>query len=100
MMRNGTAYQLRRLVPTTTGKESGLLPTPAKSDGWAIGQFSLRAQLLNQLRGHQKRYYIPLITNGYSIEEICQISERMLGYPERWTELVPSETPSRSRSRS
>jgi len=100
MMRSGTAYQLRRLVPTTTAKESGLLPTPLKTDGFAIGQFSLETQLKAELRGYQRRFYAPLIINGYSIGEVCLTCEKMLGYPERWTELEQSATPSRCRSRS
>ena len=89
MMRNGIAYQLRRLVPTTTAKECGLLPTPLKTDGFAIAQFSLETQLRAEQNGYQRRFYAPLIIAGYSVEEVCLTCEKMLGYPERWTELEP-----------
>lgn len=89
MMRNGIAYQLRRLVPTTTAKEFGLLPAPLKTDGFAIGQFSLETQLRAESNGYQRRLYAPLIIQGYSVGEICLTCEKMLGYPERWTELEP-----------
>jgi hypothetical protein len=89
MMRNGIAYRLRRLVPNTTGKESGLWPTPLKTDGFTIGQFSVATQASMELKGYQQRFWTRLALLNYSPEAIARISERMLGYPERWTELEP-----------
>jgi hypothetical protein len=92
MTRNGIAYQLPQLVPNTIGREFGLLPTPIKTDGFTIKQFSAGTQLKAELNGYQPRFWGRLVANGFTLEEVCQTYERMMGFPPRHTDLPPAET--------
>ena len=47
----------------------------------------MKSQLINQLRGHQRRYWTHLVALNYALEEICRISENLLGYPEQGSAL-------------
>lgn len=93
MMQSGIAYQLQQLVPNTIGIESGLLPTPIKTDGFTINQFSVQSQLQTECNGYQPRFWARLAAEGQSLTEICQTYESMMGFPKRHTDLEPSETP-------
>ena len=85
-MRNGIAYQLHGLVPLTKGIASGLLPTPRKSEvrngkniQGGLGLTSTLALL------------------DPDISSIAKVNPRWLewfmGFPIKWTEFPPSETP-------
>lgn len=66
------------------------LPTPLKSDQFALSKFSLSLQMLHS-KTHQQKLY-PYIIDTYgerktAMKTICQIYEKMMGYPVGYTEL-------------
>ena len=95
LMRNGTAYQLPPLVPLTDETASGYWPTPLARDARTVkgGKRSPNAT------GSE-----PLITVAAEAEGRTDGRlnphwvEWMMGYPDGWTELKPSETPSSPKS--
>jgi hypothetical protein len=100
LMRNGSVYQLSRLVPRTIGKESGLWPTVQTTDammsrrhGYTFeghaGTTLTDAVLIHHDampdRQRGERIPSPLAPNP----AFC---ERLMGFPEGWTECTHLET--------
>ena len=89
MMRNGTVSLLATLEPGTEGTEFGFLPTPIKSgaNGAAkhryFGSKTYRSNLHEALRsGPDDSIWLN--------PDFC---EPLMGFPIKWTELAPAETP-------
>ena len=84
MTQSGIAYQLPMLVPLTCEIERGLWPTVGAQSRGVSGSANTRKLLT-------------LIGAESSCLSVSQ-SEWLMGYPEGWTALLPSETPSSRKS--
>lgn len=122
MMLSGIAYQLPPLAPLTSETAFGLLPTIVASDGEAARKLTARtragsyrtstgswryrsssgAQSSNLMLTRSLVSELEFLTNEtlgpHTLEP--RFAERMMGFPESWTDLGPSETPSSRSSRS
>jgi hypothetical protein len=94
MTQNGTAFLLPTLAPGINGTESGYLPTPRASARGApldryYGSTTYRSNLEEALRNgpDDPTYQSP------------DFVEMMMGFPENWTVVMPSATPSSRKSR-
>ena len=85
MMRSGTVFQLSPLAHSTIAIESGLLPTPIRTDGFTIAQFSVRTQLSMACGGYQPRFWARLAASGWSLKGNCETYERIMGFPTHHT---------------
>ena len=88
-----SGLSLFQLVPsghTTEGTESGLLPTLTARDYRHPGN----------VERQRKRRAHPTLPVFLGVKLTPAFCEAFMGYPEGWTELNPSETPSSRRSRS
>jgi hypothetical protein len=94
MMRNGIAYQRRQLAHCTTGAEFGLslIPTPTASDHKGSGRLRLERGANNNLRDWFK------IKFGFLYPPVAAV-EYLMGFPEGWASLKPTEMPSSRRYR-
>jgi hypothetical protein len=130
MTRSGTAFRLQPLAPLTRGTESGLWPTPTKSDGAGGPGNSGRAGGVN-LRTAVRMWPTPQASDGsrgwsaklggkrpsghqrsVNLNDAVAHAapnpgplnptwvEWLMGFPLGWTALPGSETPSSHRSRS
>lgn len=84
MMRSGKAYRQCPLALLTYELDNGLLPTPLASEtGYRKAPFSQGGTALSTvLGGHVNPTFV----------------EWMMGFPEEWTALLPSEMPSSRKS--
>lgn len=80
MTRNGTLYRLPPLEQNTRGKESGLLPTPTANQWKGSGPKGSRSHTYMK----EKFYLSAVVTDSGKLNPI--FVERMLGYPEGWTD--------------
>jgi hypothetical protein len=93
MTRNGIAYRLPPLVPSTSETESGLLPTLCARDY----RWGARPERTAKMReSSQRGLDLPseLRARGWNVAVPPGGAETFMGYPEGWTELEPSEMPS------
>ena len=100
-MKNGTAYALRRSVCHMAENESGLLPTPRKSDERGPSMVRVRA-ILRGDSAHRYQLREAMLSLRSSFEEKYappSLYERLMGYQDGHTALPPSEIPSSRRSR-
>lgn len=86
-MQNGIAYRLPSLVPRTYVTGCGLLPTPSKGCGRALGYPILSMWESWAMNGHQARSCHYLAALGWTAKQIVTAYEVMMGFPKRWTDL-------------
>lgn len=68
--------------------ESGLLPTPIKTDGFVLKKFTIQSHFKSVRSGHQDRFWpYLLIISKFRLKRFIQIIENLMGYPMSWTEL-------------
>jgi len=93
-MLNGTVYQRPQLARCTLGTEFGfsLIPTPTACDHKGSGRLRLERGANNNLRDWFK------IKFGFLYPPVAAV-EYLMGYPEGWASLKPTEIPSSRRSR-
>ena len=94
MTRNGIAYRLPTLAPGTAGTEYGFLPTPRATARGSpknryFGSAIYKSNLEEALRNGPDD---PIYQNPVFVE-------KLMGYPEGWTEIDASATPSSRKSR-
>lgn len=100
LMRHGQCFPLPMLEPHTSGKESGLWPTPVKTDGFAVGwcQTSIERKERGETRpsgakiGTGLKYFRGTekhLRGGYPSPTL---TEWLMGWPTKWTDLQPLET--------
>lgn len=97
---DGRCMELPRLAPHTNERGCLSLPTPRASDGLRMSHMKLSA-----LKKVQARHKATGVSFGLRLPEIVRLSsdgeltvrpgfyEAMMGFPEGWTNLEPSETP-------
>ena len=90
-MRNGIAYQLAPSVPATTGKDSGLLPTPTNRD-W---KGAVKPETLAKKGRNADTNSLPdaIEYRGQHGRLNPQFVEWLMGFPVDHTELRDLETP-------
>lgn len=104
---NGSVYQRPNWAHRISGNEFTGLPTPVKMDGYAYSlKQTLRSQetwqTISGLTGVLVAWVIGLTGREklkgkkYLVNPL--LLERMMGYPDGWTEIAPSETPSSLKS--
>jgi hypothetical protein len=124
LMRNGTAYQLPPLVPLTGEIASGLWPTPRANDRKKLGNIANDPR--NGLPAAARYWPTPIsrdkrtvkggkrVPNARGSEPLITVAaqadgldngrlnprwvEWLMGFPDGWTELAPSEMPSSRKS--
>ena len=129
MTRNGIAFPRRPLAPLTRGTESGLLPTPARTDykSEVMSPVLVLRRKTESSRGvrltewlHRRSVPTPNAGNSHSGGRLDELGgsgnpfrgteigrlplnpcwvEEVMGYPIGWTDLRDSETPSCQTSR-
>lgn len=88
MMRNGTAYRLRPLVPRISGTGYSLLPTPNASDGNQGGT----------TQGNRKSPNLSIVVHSLPLNEVIENQEAsgslnptwveaLMGFPISWTDI-------------
>ena len=116
MMQSGNAYQQPPLVPRISGTEFGFLPTPDKSlgafEGFSRGNHGMDANslFLKETVGERPSgakigsslrwcpdFIREWLRTGGSINPVW--TERLMGFPDNWTELGAAEIPSSPKSR-
>ena len=88
-MLNGECWELTILEPTIKEPEYGFLPTPQKSDGKIVREFSAQSAYRNRVNGHQ--VHVPHIALMKKKPLLILLSDiqSMMGWPESWTSLKP-----------
>ena len=100
LMRRGMCFPLPTLEPLTYAKESGLWPTPVKTDGFAVGWCltSIERKERGETRpsgakiGTGLKYFRATekhLVNGYPNPSL---TEWLMGWPAMWSDLQPLET--------
>ena len=92
MMRSGTVFQLPTLVRRIRGTEYGLLPTPTGTSNHGKNHVAGR---LDEWGGSTN----PIRGTPLGKLHCPRFEEWMMGYPDRWAELIASETLSFRKSR-
>ena len=97
MMRNGRLYLRAPLVRHTCDSDCSLWPTPTASmDGRGFG-IPLHNKTGRYKRSTVSRVHALVGEHGWRIHP--HFTEALMGFPTGWTEIAPSEMPSRLRSR-
>lgn len=97
MTRNGRLLPLAPLVLHTCDNECSLWPTPTASmDGRGFG-IPRHERTGRYKKSTVKRVHALVGEHGWRIHP--NFTEALMGFPTGWTEIAPSETPSRQRSR-
>ena len=100
LMLRGQCFPLPTLEPHTSAKESGLWPTPVKTDGFAVGWCltSIERKERGETRpsgakiGTGLKYYRGTekhLRGGYPNPSL---TEWLMGWPTKWSDLQPLET--------
>lgn len=100
LMLRGQCFQLPTLERRTCAKESGLWPTPVKTDGFAVGWCltSIERKERGETRpsgakiGTGLKYFRATekhLINGYPNPNL---TEWLMGWPAKWSDLQPLET--------
>ena len=100
LMLRGQCFPLPTLEPRTCAKESGLWPTPMKTDGFAVGWCltSIERKERGETRpsgakiGTGLKYFRATekhLVNGYPNPSL---TEWLMGWPAKWSDLQPLET--------
>ena len=105
MMQSGIAYQRRRLAPHIVETGYSLWPTPTASD-WITRRFGIgslvrrycRKRPLGELRMGPRLGEV--LAGEFGCYQSSSLTEWLMGFPPKWTDLDVSETPSSRKSRS
>lgn len=93
LMLSGIAFRLPTLAPLTPVIGSGLLPTPSKGCGRALGYPIYSMWKSWKLDGRQVRSAHYFAASGMTAQQIAIAYEKMMGFPTQWTDLKDAEMP-------
>lgn len=91
IMQDGECWELTTLEPVIEDPEYGYLPTPQKSDGKIVREFSAASAYRNRENGHQVHVPHIALMKMKPLSILLSDTQSMMGWPESWTSLRPLE---------